>query len=122
MRPDSPLGVVYFQDVLDRLTDALFRERAHGHLGLLFQGNKEHRWNALNPKNLGQLLFCIGIDFVDVDTAGVFIGDLLQNRGDHFTGATPVGVKIYDCRPFSEKFPVLVLFEIKNFLTKGIFC
>ncbi len=46
----------------------------------------------------GQVLMFVNVDFADADAAIVLLGELVQNRSQHFAGPAPFGPEIHQNR------------------------
>src|SRR5690242_2819286 len=55
----------------------------------------QQRWNGLNAEPGGQRGIGVHIHFCNPGAAGLFTGDFVQNRGEHFAWAAPFGPKVH---------------------------
>ena len=89
--------------------------------GLFVHGDKEDAGDALDAESPCQLLLLVGVDFVNVDFAVVFLGKFLHDGGDHLAGTAPVGVEVDYCGLVAFELPFFVFFIIKNLFEECLF-
>jgi hypothetical protein len=68
--------------------------QAHDLSRHLARFEKQQRRNSPHPIFGRQRLLLVNIDFADADAAVLLAGNFLQQRGDHFAGAAPLGPEI----------------------------
>ena len=86
------------QILVDLLHEILARQGSHGHHWFALFRDKEERRDTLDAKGGRQLFLLIDIDLIDNDLLFVEDGQVSQDGGYLFAGATPVGIEIDDAR------------------------